>query len=309
MQISFTDKYQKYVILGTYHMYIYDLLIINKFFINKLLEESRRDILVKFIKNINIVFYIYFLYKYNILTDIKIPSSIKDESLRYELYPSILFVLFEDYFYLDGKHNIKNVTKYISEEKLINNIFLVFGRDITVLDYLIQNFDCINDIDCKESDFDDFYYDSEDSCYYIDIKNENEKEENNEPDNRLLKINEILTYEYDSLSEFYENFYESMSCLLFYYLILCDNDRVEKILKDPNYILHLKIEELIEDPNHYYNSEFDKTSQYNFEIMKNICYIASLVYNKAPDFVIHLLCYELNPTFVEYKDNKINIVY
>ncbi|ORX52605.1 hypothetical protein BCR36DRAFT_411490 [Piromyces finnis] len=40
----------------------------------------------------------------------------------------------------------------------------------------------------------------------------------------------------------------------------------------------------------------------NFEILKKMCYIASLVYNKynnALDFVIHLLCYELNPGFVE----------
>ncbi|ORX51031.1 hypothetical protein BCR36DRAFT_326014, partial [Piromyces finnis] len=320
MQISFTDKYKKYVILGIYHMYTYDFLIINEFFINKLLKESRRDILVKFIKNINIVFYIYFLYKYNIITDIKIPLSIRNGTHRYKLYPSILFVLFEDYFYLNGKHKIKNVTKYISEEKLINNIFVVFGRDTNVLDYLIQNFNCINNINCDcyyrmhlnfsmkiiskyskkifkpnllkfkcenkviENYVNDLYSDRSlhnvKNCklylefydYFdnIDIKKtpinytvENFDKFKNDISVGSYKYNENINFnnkdififenkketkiqEIINLNDyFYENFYESMSCLLFYYLIICDNDRVEKILKDPNYILHLKVEELI----------------------------------------------------------------
>ncbi|ORX42702.1 hypothetical protein BCR36DRAFT_415960 [Piromyces finnis] len=99
--------------------------------------------------------------------NIKIPLSIRNGTQRYKLYPSILFVLFEDYFYLNGKHNIKNVTKYISEEKLINNIFVVFGRDTNVLDYLIQNFNCINDINCDsiENYINDLY--SDNKLHYI----------------------------------------------------------------------------------------------------------------------------------------------
>jgi len=103
MKYCYSDKDTKYLTFSSGKMNKYDLLIVNKFFINKLSKESNREFLLKFISKINIPMYIYFLYKYNIITDINIFSF----DIRNNFYPneylSIIFALFEDYFYLKEK--------------------------------------------------------------------------------------------------------------------------------------------------------------------------------------------------------------
>jgi len=204
---------------------------------------------------------------------------------------------------------VKNIDNY--KPYPINNKF-IYPEKLNFTDKNLFIFENANKVEEQEIiDLNNYIIEeseSEESSFFDDdyeYPNDTEKK----IDKNIVEINEVLTWEYDQSDEFYVNFNEKVSCLLFYKIILCDNNKIEKILKNPNYILNIKFEELVNDPNERLNLYYKKSSQFNFKLIIKLCYIASLVYNNKPDFLIHLLCYDINPAFIKYTQNKIQILF
>jgi len=98
-------------------------------------EESLNLILKSY--NHNAVIYLYYLYKYNIIL-LNTFNIFKHHGI-YDKYAVVIIYVF-NYFYLNDKNfNIVKLLKYMKRESLISTILKLFGEDINILNYVINN--------------------------------------------------------------------------------------------------------------------------------------------------------------------------
>jgi len=133
------------VIYPFYYFYSYDLLIINKFFIDKLLAETDEDILTKYTKCMKLNILLYYIFKYKKINSINL-FQFGYLDLHYK---DVLYVLFREYFYLNEKHDIDKVTNYVNENTFISYIYGLFGRDINVINFILNKYENIKNRICE----------------------------------------------------------------------------------------------------------------------------------------------------------------
>ena len=129
---------------------MFQLIIKNKYFISKLVEDDFVGIIAREKyqdSKYNLTILLYYLYKYDFIS-YNIFDLFKSDDLN--LY-TIVYIIFHDMFYLNESINLSNITKYINLNILILEICDFFGRDINVLNYIIKNiisgsdgFECFN---------------------------------------------------------------------------------------------------------------------------------------------------------------------
>ncbi|KAG4081824.1 hypothetical protein H8356DRAFT_969070 [Neocallimastix lanati (nom. inval.)] len=128
------------------------------------------------------------------------------------------------------------------------------------------------------------------------IDSEDEDIDNNE---RIIHYNtkenliKIIDPQYSGILSYKDKYYENYTNIYKFVFIknyLRKYKEIDKILKDPNYVLSLKID----------------ISNYNELLIIKLCYIASLIYNRANKFIIYVLMYyDCKRFYIKLRNNKI----
>jgi len=115
----------------------YYLFIPNEYFIKTLINDKNNHDNIKIIlKKFPLSILLFYLYKYEIISQ----DTLKLFSYNKIHKEDIIIFYCLNYFYLDNKfYELKKLLKFIDRTYLINKVISIFERDVSILNYVINN--------------------------------------------------------------------------------------------------------------------------------------------------------------------------